>query len=229
MKFAEVRLLASNIDALVEFYVHRLGLRLSERTSQYLRICAGQSSLLFVQDIAPAQYHFAFNVPFDQFAEAKLWFGARCPLVRDESGEAAFHFANWNADAVYFYDPSGNLVELIARQGLDVHCPHIGSFDGRALLSLSEIGVVTDDVRATAMLACNALSASPYRSELNDAFVPVGDEEGLLIVVARGRPWFPDRSLAAQPSPTKITLASVAFEVQIGLTPDVTVASALRR
>jgi catechol 2,3-dioxygenase-like lactoylglutathione lyase family enzyme len=221
MKFAEIRLRAARTDALAEFYAGRLGVRLIEHTSQHVRLRVGRSVLTFVQGDADAQHHFAFNIPPDRFAEAKVWLSARCPLVRGEDGGDTFHFADWRADAVYFYDPAGNLVELIARHALPDR--HDGPFDASALLGVSEIGVVTDDVRTTASRACQALGAPIYRSQLNDAFVPVGDEEGLLIIVARGRPWFPDRVQVAQPFAVDIALGGAPLAESIQLTSDVTI------
>lgn len=226
MKFAEIRLRAARTDALAEFYAGRLGLRLIEHASQQLCLQAGRSTLTFVQGDVTAPYHFAFNISPDRFAEAKAWLGARCPLVRGEDGADAFHFADWQADALYCYDPAGNLVELIARHALPDR--HTGPFDASALLNVSEIGVVTDDVRATALHACEALGAPIYRSQLNDAFVPVGDEEGLLIIVARGRRWFPDRVIAGQPAAIDIRLdgGALALATPIRLTPDVKITAA---
>jgi catechol 2,3-dioxygenase-like lactoylglutathione lyase family enzyme len=224
MKFAEIRLRATRTDVLAEFYAGRLGVRLIEHTSQHVCLRVGRSMLTFVQDDVQSQHHFAFNIPPDRFAEAKTWLSAHCPLVMGEDGEDAFHFADWQADAVYFYDPAGNLVELIARHTLPDR--HDGPFDASALLGVSEIGVVTDDVRATASRACQTLGAPIYRSQLNEAFVPVGDEEGLLIIVARGRPWFPDRMIAGQPSCVDIVLDGAVTATPALLTPDVTITAA---
>jgi catechol 2,3-dioxygenase-like lactoylglutathione lyase family enzyme len=224
MKLAEIRLRAARTDALAEFYAGRLGLRLIEQTSDCVRFNVGSSVLTFVKAAEPAQCHFAFNIPASQFEEAKVWLSACCPLVRGEDGEDTFHFADWQADAVYFFDPAGNLVELIARHTLPDR--HVGPFDASALLGVSEIGVVSDDVRTTASRACEALGASIYRSQPNDAFVPVGDEEGLLIIVARGRPWFPDRVQVAQPFAVDIALGGAPLAESIQLTSDVTITAA---
>jgi hypothetical protein len=76
------------------------------------------------------------------------------------------------------------------------------------------VGIVTEDPSATASLACNRLNAQVYRAALNDTFVPVGDEDGLLIIVKTGRLWFSDRRLPARPAPIEIVIARApAFDL----------------
>ena len=64
-------------------------------------------------------YHFALLVPGDRFDAALAWARERVELLPDrETGEVVFDFTNWDARAVYFHDPAGNIVELIAHRGI---------------------------------------------------------------------------------------------------------------
>ena len=89
-----------------------------------------------------------------------------------------YDFSSWGgARAVYFHDPEENVGELITR-------PEPG-----AELTLAEVGMPVEDVPA-AVDVLASVGLTPYR-EGNESFVPIGDDEGLLIVVRVGRDWFP--------------------------------------
>lgn len=228
MKFAEVRLPASDVDAQAEFYGNRLGLPIIQRNDDEVHLQAGQSKLVFVkeptlQPLSPeersfAPQHFAFNIPEHRLEDAEAWLQARCDLIPDNAGEVVIHSENWNADSLYFYDPDGNIGELIARHTQPA--PHAGAFDSSALLCVSEVGISTHDPAATARLACEQLNASVYRTELNDTFVPVGDEDGLFIIVKTGRLWYPNRVLPARSAPITVAIGNAT---PFALTPSVQV------
>lgn len=236
MNFVEVRLPANDIHAQTAFYGDLLGLPIVQRSAGEVHFQVGRSKLVFTQPSPlplshpsnnaqeergyPPQ-HFAFNIPEHRFDDAKVWLQARCKLVPDAAGNEVFYFENWDAHALYFYDADGNIGELIARHTQPT--PHAGAFDASALFCISEVGIVTDKPAATAMLACGRLNAHLYRTELNDVFVPVGDEDGLLIIVKTGRLWFSSRVLPAQPAPITLAIAGAAA---FDLTPSVQVKTA---
>ena len=201
---------------LTEFYTRTLQLPAVVTPSDTLTCTIGVSSLTFT-DAAPqqpARYHLAFNVPEHLFSEAKTWLAARVPLVTDAAGTDAFFFDAWNAHACYFYDPAGNLVEFIARHAL--HTPATKSFSSASLLSISEIGLVVDDVSATAKVIQASTGCAVYRGVINDLFTPLGNEHGLFIVVKVGRGWFPTAQDQAVPAPVHadiITDAGTRFHL----------------
>jgi hypothetical protein len=91
------------------------------------------------------------------------------------------------------------------------------SFDERSILSISEIGLASDDVIATVAQLQGA--AMPiYDGAGSDTFAAVGDEHGLLIVVSRGRIWFPETGTPADLVPLKavVSLGSGATAVISG-------------
>jgi hypothetical protein len=49
-------------------------------------------------------------------------------------------------------------------------------------------------------------------------FAPVGDEDGLLVLVAVGRPWYPTDAVVAGPLPLTVDLA-VAGQAELSLGP----------
>ena len=144
-------------------------------------------------------------MPGTQFAEAKAWLAQRVPLHRDATGADEFAFTDWDAHAAYFFDPLGNIVEIIARHAL----PDAGvqPFTSAGLRCVSEIGLPVPNVRRAVTQTCEAAQADVYRGPGSDEFAAVGDEHGLMIVVRRGRPWFPDTGIAAFDVPQQILIA----------------------
>ena len=193
MHFTELRLAARDAAALRSFYGDALGLPLLDAPDAALTVHAGATKLVFERDPAvAAPYHFAFNIPENKLAAAKAWLAGRAVLLT-QGGEDEFHSEGWDADMLYFEDPAGNVLELIARHTLPNAAP--GGFGPRDLLEVSEIGLPVDDVPATVSALGEALGARPYR-EGGDSFAPIGDEHGLCIVVRTGRPWFPTERAA---------------------------------
>jgi len=83
-------------------------------------------------------------------------------------------------------DPAGNILELIARHTMDIAVDR--PFDPkRDLLGISEMGLPTKDV-PRAVDELEALGIPTYKRR-DPVFNPVGDEEGIFIVVSPGRRW----------------------------------------
>ena len=59
-------------------------------------------------------YHFAFNIQSNMFNKAKSWVKEKVSLNL-EDGEDEADFSHLPAHSLYFYDPSGNVVEYILR------------------------------------------------------------------------------------------------------------------
>lgn len=207
----EVRLLTNDLAAQRQFYAERLGLPVAAATVAELTLQVGAARLVFTA--APEErrgaYHVAFNIPENQFDGAKRWLAARTPLVRNSDGRDEFAFAGWNAHAVYCYDPDGNIIELIARHALPNAAPP--PFTTASLLTISEVGLVVDDVPAMVARLQADLGVTVYAGAGNADFAAVGDEHGLLIVVRQGRVWFPaSGGSAAVALPLTVVLSDAA-------------------
>jgi catechol-2,3-dioxygenase len=118
MNITRLELLSADLEAQKDFYANILELPV-RRDSTILEVKAGKTELLFTE--APefdGAYHFAFNIPQNQFASAKTWISSRLSLLREENGNDEFHSENWNSSSVYFKDAAGNVLEFIARHNL---------------------------------------------------------------------------------------------------------------
>jgi catechol 2,3-dioxygenase-like lactoylglutathione lyase family enzyme len=212
MRILELTLAGTDLAALRRFYASVLGLRvLATLTRGGLAVQAGQTRLTFVPAPAGAslpgsapRYHFAFDVPAERFEAAVTWLRQRGGLIASPTGENRFHSQGWNADMVYFADPVGNVLELIARHAApeDETRPKIAPetlFSVREILAVSEIGLPAPSVTdAVGGLLERMPGAAIYSGAGSDEFTAVGDERGLLIVVRRGRIWFPETGIQAE-------------------------------
>lgn len=203
MNITGLELLTLDVQAQRDFYAHVLELPV-KLTSSGLAVKAGKTDLLFTR--APAgfdgAYHFAFNIPENQFQASKRWISSRTPLLRDESGKDEFASETWNSHSVYFKDAAGNVLEFIARHNLKN--PADGDFDSGQILQVSEIGLPSENVVELANELCTRLELAVFRQEPSETFTPVGDDNGLLILPAKDRIWKPDSGVSARLLPVKV-------------------------
>lgn len=188
----ELRSAASLAD-MKKFYGDLLGLPVVEEGSDRLTIAAGKTSIAFLAPVAAEKpfYHFAFNIPENKLKAAHAWQQQRTPLLpiperlRDpEFPPEVVNYAHWNAHSVFFFDPSENVVEYIARHDLKNGAE--GPFTTDDILYASEIAFVVDDVARAADEIGAAAGLNGY-GQASEQFAAIGDEAGLLLVMKRGR------------------------------------------
>ncbi|MEC0245250.1 glyoxalase/bleomycin resistance/dioxygenase family protein [Paenibacillus chitinolyticus] len=188
MEIVELTLHASHLSELKQFYGERLRLPLTGESGASFSFRAGNTNVTFVRTARDDDsfYHFAFNIPENKIEEAAGWLRDRVELL-GEKGDPVVHFESWNAHAVYFKDPAGNIVELIARHNLENASQR--PFGEEDFLCVSEIGMPVDDVSAALRDLKRQAGLDAWKTP-SDTFAPVGDENGLFIVVKKGRVWF---------------------------------------
>lgn len=219
MNLLEAELGSADLGGQRRFYVGVLGLPVSGGADR-LEVQVGLTRLVFRKgERPPGPYHLAFDVPEHRFREATAWLRERAALLED-AGQDTFFSADWNAHMLYFRDADGNILELIARHTL-LRPGHAG-----LLVNVSEVGVAAADVPGTLQTLHHTLGTEIYRPGISpggahhtppQTFAPTGTHSGLLIVVQRGRPWFPTAQ-AAVPLPLKI-VAQTARAGEVHLPP----------
>lgn len=136
--FKKVTLYTSKLKELKGFYEYQMGFRIIEEDETSFVLAIGDSQLVFQESERAGVYHYAFNIPGNQFTLAKGWASSRIDLNRQE-GMDEIYYANFNADAFYFQDPVGNVVEFIGRRNID----RLGNFTVDSLLNISEVSITT--------------------------------------------------------------------------------------
>jgi hypothetical protein len=214
MNIKSLELCAKDLIAQRDYYSQVLELPV-KLSAEKLEVQAGETKLIFTQADADfdGAYHFAFNIPENQFSAAKAWISQRIPLLHDEVGKDEFESASWNSNSVYFKDTAGNVLEFIARH--DLKNAISGEFDSGQILNVSEIGLPSDDVIAFANEICERLELTVFKQEPIATFTPVGDDDGLFILPITDRIWIPNSGAPAKLLPVKVQVdvQGVAWEV----------------
>lgn len=189
MRFREIKLETHLLDEQREFYEKTLGFKIISKRKHSFSIAAGKTTLTFtrVQEDVEPFYHFAFNIPSNLFASCKEWLETKTSLL-EENGETVIQFESWNAKAVYFKDPAGNIVECIARHNLPAG--KSGTFSPDDIQNVSEVGIPVEDVGLFCREVRQAMRLPLFDGNERD-FAALGDEYGLFIVVPVSRNWFP--------------------------------------
>lgn len=203
MKIHEVELLTDDIQKTNEFYSEKLGLLKIYSDLKTIEFKIGTSHLKFVRSSnQQPTYHFAFTIPNNKLEEAIHWVSNKVNLIKTGEDNIIADFETWKAKSIYFYDNNRNIVELIAR--IELNNPSNDSFTTSAILSISEIGIVTDDpISFGNDLAMEHgicyFSKGPKRED----FVAMGNDNGLFVISKTNRIWYPTTK-AGQKHRTKI-------------------------
>ena len=202
MRFAEVTLSAP--ADLRDFYGRELGLPLDGEV-----IVVGETRLRFaVDEGGGAFYHFALLVPGDRFDAAHEWTSDRVEVLG-----GVFDSENWDSRAVYFHDPAGNIVELIAHHGLE-ESGKTGDFAAEELVGFSELGIVGD--RRLQLRRLEEVGLDLWDGVLDEpnrlAFV--GEKARTLILAPQGRGWVPTER-PAEPHPVEVVLDLAGVPTQL--------------
>ncbi len=195
MLLKEIRLQTKHLSALYHFYKDVLHLKVSQSNTETIAIVAGQTTLIFeaTDDTANPFYHFAFNIPANKIEEALQWLQGKVELLwMEEYKSYIANFTNWHARSLYFIDPAGNILELIAR--FDLNDNASDPFSAEQIRNISEIGLVFNnrefDEHVNKLLYNFQLQYFSKQPPMKH-FRATGDDEGLFIVVPQHRNWFP--------------------------------------
>ena len=205
MKLEQIQIQTNNIQETTAFYQDILDLPIIEKNSKWVTIQAGNSILKFIENAAfNSIYHFAFNIPENKLDEAIQWCKNKVGLIVIEDQNVIANFETWNANAVYFYDNNGNLLEFIARHDLDNTATE--NFSSKSILNISEIGIVTENPLelGNQLIEKHALEFFSKNNN-SDVFSALGNDEGLLIIVKPNRNWYPTQT-PSQSNPTEIRI-----------------------
>jgi catechol 2,3-dioxygenase-like lactoylglutathione lyase family enzyme len=205
MEIVEVKLYTANLDSQLAFYHSLLGFPLIDKGHDHFSLRVGRTVLVFKQSegTKAPYYHFAVNISENKIEQALKWVENKV-VITENGQEKIIDFRSWNAHSIYFEDPAGNIVELIARHNLknsscgddftqdDFHC-------------IDEIGLSFGNVLEEVERIKREFTLTNWRPASSE-FAPVGDEDGLFIVVREGRTWYMSRNMPAKDFPLEISI-----------------------
>ena len=212
-RLRSIVLAVDDVAAQRTFYGVALGLPVSEEGSDGFTVTAGATCLVLRKGRGSGgSYHVAFNIPENLLDEAAEWLRARGIFICTHNGqEIVTQPPHWDARSVYFPDADGNVLELIARHRLGDRAN--GPFDpAHHVRCASEVGLPAEGAQAAAERLMRETGLQTY-GIAQPAFLPLGDERGLLIVVERGRHWFPTTTPALS-EPVEIQIQATAVDAE---------------
>ncbi len=206
--------------ALAAFYGDLLQLPVKKESDQVI-VQVGNSQLVFkpAKENTRPYYHFAFNIPSNKIEEAGQWLSERTTLLwLDDYHSSIADFDTWHARAIYFYDPAGNVVELIAR--FDLNDNEIEQFSPAQIRNISEACVVFShdqfDANTSELMQQYELTYFGKQEPLPQ-FRTIGDDEGLLICVPEKRPWYPTKDKTANINPMTVFADTGMHQIELNL------------
>ncbi|MUM17296.1 hypothetical protein FZI91_19495 [Mycobacterium sp. CBMA271] len=213
MKIHDVQITATDVPAAARFYAETLELPVQFDGDQ-ARVRIGESTLTMIPGPTyHGAHHIAFTIPAGSLAAAKEWLSTRVTLQTDGQWHDEFGCApNWQARSIYFTGPDDAVLELIERNILDNRIDH--PFGVGDIRCLSEVGFGVSDVLETQALIHDTLGLLPFGTP-GAGFGPVGDHDGLFILVPSDVTWRPEHRVPPPAAPTVVT-ADVPAVLEIG-------------
>jgi hypothetical protein len=204
VRFTRVTLEApvARLAQVASFYEDELALPLAAP----LAFQVGETELAFRPTHGEPFYHFALLVPGGRFAAALEWAGEHATLLpHPDSGKAVFDFDFWDAQACYFHDPAGSIVELIAHRAI-APSERTGRFGPAELVGISEVGLVGDPPAVAAALD-DGLGLEVWSGTVHGpgSLAFVGEQARTFILAPAGRGWLPT-GRPAEPHPLEAVI-----------------------
>lgn len=199
--FKTVTLYTNQLKQLRGFYGNVLELPIEQSTDEYFQLSIGTSTIIFRHSDLQTSYHFAINIPGNQFTLAKHWAKERVLLNREASVDEIY-YARFEADAFYFEDPTGNVIELIARRNVDKW----SDFSIESFLNLSEVSITTPFVEETGeKLQSIGIPISGHVQIEPDELNFLGKKDTFILLVPPQRKWYFSKNMS-KTSPLEIVL-----------------------
>ena len=192
MDIIKVVLRTNQLEKMKNFYSTIFELPIISTSNDSFEIKLGITTLVFTNKNVKGNpyYHFALDIPYEQFNEAKEWIKKKIPLLTEE-GEDEVYFSHLNAKSFYFEDPSGNIIEFIARS---FHSqPNNHFFSQKNILKISEISLVVDNKLQVAKQLENHSIINREKDEMTEnnlSFMTKGNLPVYLLLVQPNRRWF---------------------------------------
>lgn len=200
------------LEATRNFYRDTLELPIQQESETSFSVQIGSTTFTLHQ--APPGntpfYHFAFDVPSNQFEEAKSWIQERVSLSKEHDDDEVY-FPSIDAKSLYFEDPSGNIVEWICR--LSDATASSEPFHPTLLQKASEMSlVVHDKLNVAQQLESIGVYSRDHQPASAEGLTFLGEREDAvyLLLVPENRGWyFSDKLSVVHPLSLRLQGASI--------------------
>jgi hypothetical protein len=197
----------------LNFYSNTLRFQITEKNFNSFAVRIGWSELTFEKSEKERIYHYCFLIPSNMLKQALEWMEERTEIVEIENGRKTQYFETWNAESFYFYDASGNIVELIARY--DMKNESNADFNISKILCVNEIGMPTNKIHQLNNQLKSEINTDFWKGDLL-RFGTNGDEEGILLLPNYEVKdiWFPTHQ-KTNPEPFEAIIENAGKEYEI--------------
>ncbi len=213
MQIKKIVLYSNEIEKQFHFYKNTLGFDVIRVSRDLISFKAGNTIINFEKSEIDHKYHYCFLIPSNKLNEAKIWLEQRVALIKIEGERVIEQHTYWNAEAVYFYDGTGNVVEFIVHHDLDNKIKE--AFDVSKIISINEIGVPSEDIPATNRILEKKLNSLFWKGNYTH-FGTNGNQEGLFLLVnyTLKKTWFPTAvKIEQSPFNASISINNKLFNV----------------
>jgi catechol 2,3-dioxygenase-like lactoylglutathione lyase family enzyme len=181
MKIYQLFLKCFNLAEMKQFYTKELEMELCSESEKHFVVLAGTTRLIFEQDKRVPYYHVCFRTGTKYFDHVFQKLAEKSLLLPDEEGNYSM---NWMGKQAYFFDPDGNILEILERPFYWGETqPEDGWYD------VGEIGMPVKAVPEMQEYL------SPYvfdqQKEESETFAFYGDQKGVFVIIKEGRNWYP--------------------------------------
>ncbi|TQQ79975.1 VOC family protein [Halonotius terrestris] len=184
MRFERVSIPATDPDALSDWYGRTLGVETGTASVEL-----GATTLDFQPAAEAAPQHLAVRSLADIDA-LTAWLAERA-TIHPVEGAQSRRFDFLDADAVYFADGAGNVLECLCYDA-DAGEATPGA---AAIAGVTEVGLPAPDVLALVEWLESAVGLSAWGSP-SESFAWVGDREARFVVLPAGSEWYPTEKVA---------------------------------
>lgn len=201
MKIKHLTLDCASLQEQKYFYTKKFSFEVVDENEESITLQMGDSKLTFTENrLHKSYYHFAVNIPFDGMTKALHWLEKMVDIIETEDGKIQ-NFASWQALAIYFLDPAGNVVEFIGRERVKSKSRTV--FNEKDVISISEVGLPVFQVNEAFKIISSQSGITKFDCK-SSTFCACGDDDGLFIVVDKAeKTWFPTDE-AAKAYPLKV-------------------------
>ena len=208
MLITDVRVATADLSAAARFYGETLELPVTT-TQDAATVAVGASTITLVEvATSDESNHFAFTIPCNRFAEAVAWLADRVEPMSWGDGETELRLDEpWDSESVYFRGPDGIILEFITRSRLFNGADE--PFSSSQILCVSEVGLAAPSVPDAFAEVRGVFGLETFAGE-SPEFTTAGDQNGLLILVTEGRPWFPTQDVRASTGSLAVSISGVS-------------------
>jgi len=168
------------MEKMKEFYTKLLQMELVYEGENSFAVLAGTTRVYFDKSDTRPYYHVCFRLGAAFFDEIFNRLKKEDLLLSNEDGEISMY---WQGKQAYFYDPDGNILEILERP-----FSH-GDKEPNGWYDVGEVGIPSQNIYELRDFLLPYMD-NQFESN-NDLFSFFGNDDGVGVLVKTGRNWYP--------------------------------------